>query len=114
MSQPLTESKQEGLQDVASRDTASFINNTQKDTVRTKSNLIQIPSITLPKGGGAIKSIDEKFSVNAANGTAAYSIPIPFSPGRGGATPALSLSYNSGGGNSIFGIGWGADIPAIQ
>ncbi len=64
------------------RDNASFINNTQKDTVRTKSNLLQVPSITLPKGGGAMKSIDEKFSVNAANGTASYSIPLPLSPGR--------------------------------
>ena len=27
----------------------------------TKSNLVQVPQITLPKGGGAIKGIDEKF-----------------------------------------------------
>jgi hypothetical protein len=27
----------------------------------TKSNSIEIPSISLPKGGGAIKGIDEKF-----------------------------------------------------
>jgi RHS repeat-associated protein len=96
------------------RDGASFINNAQKDTVKTKSNLIQAPSITMPKGGGAIKSIDEKFSVNAANGTATFSIPLPLSPGRNGAAPALVLSYNSGGGNSIFGLGWHADVPSIQ
>jgi hypothetical protein len=35
----------------------------------TKSNAIEIPPISLPKGGGAIKGIDEKFQVNAANGT---------------------------------------------
>lgn len=28
---------------------------------KTKSNAIEIPSISLPKGGGAIKGIDEKF-----------------------------------------------------
>ncbi|MBL0136305.1 MAG: hypothetical protein IPP79_21195 [Chitinophagaceae bacterium] len=63
-----------------------------------------MPTISLPKGGGAIKGIDEKFSVNTINGTASISIPLPFSPARG-ATPSLSLSYNSGAGNGIFGLG---------
>ncbi|MBL7704747.1 MAG: hypothetical protein JNM21_04270, partial [Taibaiella sp.] len=27
------------------------------------------PTLALPKGGGALKGIDEKFSVNAVNGT---------------------------------------------
>ena len=75
----------------------------QPDGGKTKSNAIEIPSISLPKGGGAIKGIDEKFSVNAVNGTASFSIPLPFSPARG-ASPSLSLSYNSGAGNGIFGL----------
>ena len=73
------------------------------DGGKTKANAIEIPSISLPSGGGAIKGIDEKFSVNAVNGTASFSIPLPFSPARG-ASPALSLSYNSGAGNGIFGF----------
>jgi RHS repeat-associated protein len=72
------------------------------------------PSIALPKGGGALKGIDEKFTVNAVNGTAALQVPLPLSPGRGGFTPSLSLSYNSGGGNSEFGLGWSLGLPAIQ
>jgi RHS repeat-associated protein len=72
------------------------------------------PSISLPKGGGAIKGIDEKFSVNAVNGTAGLEIGLPLTPGRGGFTPALSLSYNSGSGNSEFGLGWGLSLPSIQ
>ncbi|MBX9449845.1 MAG: VCBS repeat-containing protein [Taibaiella sp.] len=74
----------------------------------------QAPSISLPKGGGAIKSIDEKFSINAVNGTAGMEIPLPLTPGRGGFTPALSLSYSSGGGNSEFGLGWSLSLPSIQ
>ncbi|XZF16349.1 SpvB/TcaC N-terminal domain-containing protein [Chitinophagaceae bacterium MMS25-I14] len=74
----------------------------------------QAPTISMPKGGGALKGIDEKFSVNAVNGTASLSIPLPLTPGRAGFTPALSLSYNSGGGNSEFGLGWGSGLPAIQ
>lgn len=85
----------------------------KKDGGKTKSNKIEIPSISLPKGGGAIKGIDEKFSVNAVNGTASFSIPIPVSPARG-VSPNLNLSYNSGGGNGIFGLGWSLGISSIK
>lgn len=84
------------------------------DASATKSNAIDIPQITLPKGGGAIKGIDEKFEVNAANGTASFSIPLPISPGRNGFQPSLALTYNSGAGNSLFGIGWELGLPSIQ
>ncbi len=83
------------------------------DRGKTKSNTIETPSIALPKGGGAIKGIDEKFSVNAVNGTASFSIPLPFSPARG-ASPALALSYNSGAGNGVFGLGWTLSLPSIK
>src|SRR5688572_19790075 len=83
------------------------------DGGKTKSNAIEIPSISLPKGGGAIKGIDEKFSVNAVNGTASFSIPLPFSAARG-ASPSLSLSYNSGSGNGIFGLGWSMNLASVK
>jgi len=72
------------------------------------------PTIELPKGGGALKGIDEKFSINAINGTSSLQVALPFSPGRGGFTPGLSLSYNSGSGNSEFGLGWNLSLPSIQ
>ena len=83
------------------------------DGGKTKSNAIEIPSISLRKGGGAIKGIDEKFSVNAVNGTSSFSIPLPFSPSRG-ASPSLSLSYSSGAGNDIFGLGWTLGLASIK
>ena len=86
----------------------------KSDGGKTKSNAIEVPSISLPKGGGAIKGIDEKFSVNAVNGTASFSVPLPISPGRNGFAPALGLAYNSGGGNSPYGLGWGLGYPSIQ
>jgi RHS repeat-associated protein len=73
---------------------------------------ISLPSIDLPKGGGAIKGIDEKFSVNAANGTISFGVPLPIAGGRGFA-PQLGLGYNSGAGNSPFGFGWNVMIPSI-
>ncbi|MCP5049822.1 MAG: hypothetical protein GY940_21820, partial [bacterium] len=80
----------------------------------TKTNAIEIPSISLPKGGGALKGIDEKFKVNTANGTASFNIPLPVTPGRNGFSPSLTLSYNSGGGNSPYGVGWSVGFPSIQ
>ena len=75
---------------------------------------VQAPTITLPKGGGALKNIDEKFNVNAANGTASFSVDLPFSKTRGNFIPAMSLSYNSGSGNSEFGLGWNLNFSSIQ
>jgi hypothetical protein len=75
--------------------------------------LDSLPSLSLPKGGGAIRGIGEKVSVNPATGTASFSIPLPFSPGRGGATPDLSLTYDSASGAGIFGWGWRLPVPAI-
>jgi len=79
-----------------------------------KNNLLQIPSINMPKGGGALKSIDEKFQVNSANGTSSFSIPVPMSKSRSGFAPLLSLNYNSGSGNSPFGLGWNISLPSIK
>jgi hypothetical protein len=73
----------------------------------------QAPSISLPKGGGALKSIDEKFSINPNNGTSELSFTLPFSQSRG-TGPTLALKYNSGSGNSPFGLGWSISLPSIQ
>lgn len=78
-----------------------------------KFNRIQIPKIELPEGGGAIKGIDEKFSVNAINGTSFFSLPLPISRARG-ATPELELSYNSGSGNGLFGLGWSLNLGSFK
>ena len=82
-----------------------------KPTVSQVADLL--PHVALPKGGGAIHGIGEKFSVNSANGTAAISIPLALSPGRSGFTPRLGLAYDSGSGNGPFGFGWSLSIPSI-
>jgi RHS repeat-associated protein len=77
------------------------------------SSQVKIPEISLPKGGGAIRGIDEKFQVNSVTGTASFSIPLPFSPARG-VTPSSGLSYNSGSGNGIFGLGWMLSFSSVK
>ena len=71
------------------------------------------PSISLPKGGGAIRGIGEKFAANPVTGTGSMTVPIAVSPGRSGFGPQLSLSYDSGAGNGPFGLGWNLSLPAI-
>jgi RHS repeat-associated protein len=71
------------------------------------------PAISLPKGGGAIKGMGEKFAANPVTGTGSMSVPIATSSGRSGFGPQLSLSYDSGAGNGIFGLGWNLSLPSI-
>ena len=71
------------------------------------------PTVSLPKGGGAIKGLGEKFAANPVTGTGSMTVPIPTSPGRSGFGPQLSLSYDSGAGNGIFGMGWNLSLPSI-
>jgi len=43
---------------------------------------ISAPSISLPKGGGAIRGMGEKFAANPVTGTGSMTVPIATSPGR--------------------------------
>jgi hypothetical protein len=60
------------------------------------------PSISLPKGDGAIRGIGEKFAANSVTVTGSMVVPIATSPGRSGfgppvnLRPQLSRSYDSG------------------
>lgn len=70
-------------------------------------------SFSLPKGGGAIRGLNEQFALEPSTGTAKLEVPLPVGTGRNGSAPSLSLSYDSAGGNSPFGIGWSLNILAI-
>jgi RHS repeat-associated protein len=71
------------------------------------------PQLNLPKGGGAIRGIGEKFAANPVTGTGSMTVPIYTSPGRSGFGPQLSVSYDSGSGNGSFGFGWSLSLPHI-
>jgi RHS repeat-associated protein len=72
-----------------------------------------LPTLSLPKGGGALRGIGEKFSTNPSTGTGTLSVPIATSPGRGGFELGLELSYDSGSANGPFGIGWHLSTPVV-
>ena len=83
------------------------------DTSDGKAFAVSSPAISVPKGGGAIRGIGEKLSANPVTGTASMSVPLAISPGRSGFGPQLSLAYDSGAGNGVFGFGWAMSVAAI-
>ncbi|MCA0243579.1 MAG: toxin [Proteobacteria bacterium] len=77
-------------------------------------SFIAAPQITLPKGGGAIRGLGEKFQTNPVNGTGTLTVPVPLSKSRGNFQPALALSYSSGSGNGPYGVGWTVALNSIS
>ena len=73
------------------------------DTGGKESFQISAPSISLPKGGGAIRGIGEKFAANPVTGTGSMTVPIATSPGRSGFGPTLTASSTTAAG-TIFGV----------
>lgn len=81
--------------------------------VKSSGENLVVPSLSLPRGGGAIHGMGEKFSTNPVTGTGSMNVPIFATPGRSGFGPQLSLSYDSGAGNGVFGFGWRLALPAV-
>ncbi len=72
-----------------------------------------VQDLTLPKPGGAIRAIAEKFQANPVTGTGSITIPLTATPARG-LEPQLALAYDSGAGQSAFGLGWNVGMSAIR
>ncbi|MER5755857.1 SpvB/TcaC N-terminal domain-containing protein [Streptomyces sp. NPDC002088] len=84
-----------------------------RESLPAESRVLSPTSVSLSKGGRAIRGIGEKFAASPVTGTGILSVPIATSPGRSGFGPRLSLSYDSGSGNGPFGFGWRLSLPAI-
>ena len=72
------------------------------------------PPLSLPKGGGAIKGLNEKFSIDAFTGSGTSSVSIFEAPERLSSLGGVSATYNSSTGNGLLGIGWSIDQPSIK
>jgi len=70
--------------------------------------------VSLPSGPGSLEGLGENVGVNANMGTMSWSVPINAPAGFPGMTPALDLSYSSGGGGSVVGMGWSLDMPSVE
>ncbi len=70
-------------------------------------------AISIPKGSGTIKGMEESFSAQLSTGVATFSVPLALPAARGSAQPSLSLSYSSSGGLGVAGMGWNIGVPFI-
>lgn len=64
-----------------------------------------IPPLTVMNSHQPVGSLKGSFTVSG-DGSANYSIPIDIPKGTGGMEPKISLSYSSGSGNGIVGLGF--------
>ncbi|HAB18264.1 MAG TPA: hypothetical protein DCE44_17700 [Verrucomicrobiales bacterium] len=71
-------------------------------------------AISLPSGAGSIEGLGESFEPQLNTGSSSYGVAIALPPGRAGLQPSVRLSYNSGLGNSIVGLGWSLEFPTIK
>ena len=68
----------------------------------------------LPSGAATQLGMGESFAAQLSTGMAAYSVPFALPSARGGAQPALGLSYSSASGFGLAGVGWSIGAPAIS
>jgi RHS repeat-associated protein len=71
--------------------------------------LAQAPAPATPGGGFST----EAFHSDLFTGAATFGVPIALPPGVNGMTPALTLGYNSGSGNSWVGVGWSLEVGFV-
>src|SRR5262249_28098803 len=69
----------------------------QDDTAEGPKTLPQ-EVIAAPKGGGAIKGMNDQVRPHPFTGSLDYTVPGNILPGRQGLTPVLDLNYNSANG----------------
>ena len=70
-------------------------------------------AISMPKGSGTVQGMGESFSAQLSTGIATFSVPFSLLAARGGAQPSLGLSYSSGSGAGLAGMGWSVGVPFI-
>ncbi|KAF3906688.1 hypothetical protein ABW20_dc0110303 [Dactylellina cionopaga] len=98
-------------------DEPNGIYSNNRSSTKFESNIIRAPSITIPKGGGAIRSLSEKYDVDLSSGSGKYSIALPTSASRPGSSfrdAGISLQYSSNSGNSVFGAGWTLSVETSR
>jgi hypothetical protein len=65
-----------------------------KETNSGRGAAISSPQLSLPKDGGAVRGIGEKFTANPANGTGSMSVP-PFASPRSATASAPELASHT-------------------
>lgn len=78
-----------------------------------QTSTIALPKLTLPSGGGRTGDPPTAFAAdeNLGSGTLIFPFNLPVAREL---TLQLAISYASGGGNGLFGVGFSVDIPSFS
>lgn len=79
---------------------------------RDEAPKISASKVTMPSGGGALRGISEPFKAQSFTGSGSFAIPFSLPHARG-FSPSISLSYSSGSGNGIYGLGFSLQLGSI-
>ena len=66
-----------------------------------------------PQGEGSVQGLGVTFSPNLQTGSASTGIPLALPPARAGFAPSIGLSYSTGGGHGLAGVGWNFGVGFI-
>ena len=72
------------------------------------------PSISAPRGGGAIRGIGEKFAANPVTGTGSMTVPVPTSPGSVRLRPRAVALLRLRSGKRRLRLGWSLSLPNVD
>ncbi|MEO1267412.1 MAG: SpvB/TcaC N-terminal domain-containing protein, partial [Myxococcota bacterium] len=70
--------------------------------------------VSLPEGPGSLEGVGENIETDPNMGVMRYGVSISTPGGFPGVSPSLRLSYSSGNGGSVVGMGWTMDTPFIE
>ncbi|MEZ8548441.1 toxin TcdB middle/N-terminal domain-containing protein [Vibrio cyclitrophicus] len=79
-----------------------------------ESSAVSPTVISLPTGPGTIQGLGEGFNTQLNTGTSQDKLNFSLPTGRNQMTPELSITYDSGYGNGLVGIGRRLSMPYIQ
>ncbi len=71
-----------------------------RESSGVSANLTALPS------GGAGGTLGDRFQPDLVKGTGNYQVPLHFPYGPNELKPSLALTYSTGYGNGVFGLGW--------
>ncbi len=70
--------------------------------------------VSLPDGPGSLEGVGDNVEIDPNMGTMRWEIPVLVPAGFSGLEPSLGLTYSSGGGAGVVGIGWSMEQPTIE
>ena len=70
--------------------------------------------VSLPDGPGSMGGVGANVAVNPAMGQMSHTVSVAVPQGWPGLTPSVSMSYSSGSGTGLLGIGWNLPTESIE